>query len=159
MKKFLLFAMIFAAVAVTFTSCGDDKDEPAPIIDPVEGVYSVLTGGGNYNTTNEKFYHFDFFGAKGKNLYIHNIKFVEAMPAQKQIRIPIDPSKLAATGDVYKVHLDEVVPYFLSGTVEIPMEARKITNLDLTVDCGKKTYQISFTCFGLDFKDSGNLKL
>lgn len=159
MKKFLLFAMIFAAVAVAFTSCGDDNDEPAP---PIKGVYSTLSGGAtNYETTTEKYYEFKLTETTQPNyLYIYNVKFDPRMPISITMRIPLAGVQIkhSTDGFVYTIdHADTITPDLFRGATWTPYAEREITNFKLNTDLKNKTFSVSFDCMGMTFSDSGNL--
>lgn len=124
-------------------------------------INSTLNKGVDYDNTTEKFYSFDISQSAGY-IYIHNIKFVESMPAQKCLRINIvsglSTIKQNPWGYEINIH-DEVVPEFLNGTTWVPMETRKIINLKSTINLDEKKFDISFTCFDLNFSDNGTLRL
>ncbi|MBQ0115022.1 MAG: hypothetical protein KBT10_04035 [Bacteroidales bacterium] len=132
-------------------------------------LYTALSNGDKYVTTSEKYYRFNIsqylITHSTGDIYIHNIKFVDNMPAQKQIRIPVgnidagtNNFHFAINDKGYEVTMDEVIPYFLNGTTELPMASRKITNLELKINLAACTYSIAFDCFGLHFTDEGNLR-
>lgn len=124
-------------------------------------LYSTLAKGTDYATTAEKYYRFDLLGTADGYIYIHNVKFVEEMPAQKCIRIPYRAG-VGLTGIRpwgYLAKLDEVTPEFLNGNTWVPMESRNITNLEMNVNVVEKTFNISFTCFGKNYSDNGTLRM
>ena len=119
---------------------------------------SLSDGRTDFTTTSERFYRF-IGGANTTefSIYIHNIKFVDAMPLQKQLRIPVAFDKGTSTATGYTYQATGIVPYFLNGSTEVQMPERQVDNLILNVDVMNKRYQIEFDCFNLHFTDSGSL--
>lgn len=157
--------MIFAAVAVTFTSCGDDKDEPTIPVKNI--VYSTLPGGAtNYETTSEKYYKFDINMHRSPNyIYINNVKFDPRMPISITLRIPLDDvlmtfnnNALTYTIDQINAFKETIIPELFRGSSTwTPYAERGITNLKCTVDHRNKKFSIAFTCMGIQYEDFGDL--
>lgn len=156
-KLFGLMALLIAAV--TFTSCGDDNDEPDT---PIKGVYSTLSGGAtNYETTTEKYYEFKLTETIQPNyLYIYNVKFDPRMPISITMRIPLAGVQIkhSTDGFVYTIdHAAAITPDLFRGATWTPYAEREVTNFKLNTDLKNKTFSVSFDCMGITFSDEGKL--
>ena len=122
-------------------------------------VMSAITDGDDYEATAERFYNFDLsdIAQGGGDLYIHNVQFVSAMPKQKRLRIPLADATIVNTDKGYNITGTAIVPYFLSGSTEVPMAEREVDNLVATIDVATGTFAVEFDCFGLHFTDSGQI--
>lgn len=121
---------------------------------------STLTEKDNdtYANTTERYYNFNFTNiAERVDLEIYNIQFVEAMPKQKKLRIPLDKAGVVVTANGYTITGDNIVPYFTSGTTEVPMAERTVNNFKATLNLTASTFTVEFDCFGLHWTDSGKL--
>ena len=128
-------------------------------------LYSTLPNQAtNYNgdpRTAERFYKFQYgLNQDNKvmaNIYIDNIQFVPQMPKLAEIRIPLDNAEVVSTKTGYEVTGNGIVPYYLQGNTEVPMDSRTIDNLKAQVNVDEATFHIEFDCFGLHFTEDGNI--
>lgn len=155
-KLFGLMAMLL--VAMTFVSCGDDKDEPDQ--PKINGIYSVLSGNAtNYETTTESFYKFDVLGTSGRYIEMHNVKFDSRMPITITMRVPLSDCSRYVVNDSYTFDGQSIsiTPDLYRGGTWTPYSERPITKLLVHFDTKKKTYDIKFDCSGITVSGEGTL--
>ena len=87
------------------------------------------------------------------SIEINNIQFVQQMPTLSEITIP--GATLESTSTGYRITADEIVPT----SADVPMDNRKITNLDITVNAGAGTFSGSFNCMGMSCTVTGSTSL
>lgn len=151
MKK-LLPALLFAALCLTFTACGDDKDEP--IVIDTQKIESV------YENETDVHYVFDIDLYKdSSSIYFYNVKFTIGERESPAMTIRIDaPVTVDNTGKIYTYAGTNIVPFITMGPVPVPAPDFIVTNLTCTVNTKDKTYSMYFNCHGGEYADSGKLK-
>ncbi|MBR5102145.1 MAG: hypothetical protein IK092_03385 [Muribaculaceae bacterium] len=128
-------------------------------------LYSKLEGGNiDYADTPERFYRFVIEENREgviseANLFIHNIQFVQQMPKQEQLRIPLTKCEIVKNGTGYHITGTNIIPFFKRGNVETGMEERLVDNFVLDINLISHTFNVEFDCYGLHFTDSGDLLL
>lgn len=141
--------LLFAALCLTFTACGDDKDEPVVPTQNLESVYE-----------NESDAHFMFdidLDKDSSRIYLYNIKFSEQMPVTVNVRIDA-PVTVDKTGKVFTFAGTDIIPFMLRSTTWVPAANYIVTNLTSTVNTKEKTYHLAFDCHGGHYENSGLLK-
>lgn len=135
----------------------------------VNGTYEVLLSShfncsdNHYASSNQRSYSFLMTNEDGKQklrMGIHNVKFVEAMPIQKELAVYFTDSEeclLKSTSTGYTFECAKLTPYFKDGNTEIPMESRQMTNVKGNIDLVNRKFSIEFYCYGINFSDSGTL--
>ncbi len=85
------------------------------------------------------------------DIIIKEIKFVEQMPTMSEITIPGVPLQQTTLG--YKLLADAIVPT----STGVPMENRKITNLDINLNLAQGTFNGMFECMGMTCNCNGDI--
>lgn len=80
---------------------------------------------------------------KTAKIVINKIQFVKESPTLSEITIPDVP--YTCTSDGYHFEAAEIIPT----SANVPMESRKITNLDMTVKAQESTFSGMFRCMGM----------
>ena len=140
MKK-LIPALLFAALFMTFASCGDDKkDEPVePVVQQIESEHGV---------TNDTYLIWDIdMSQDSSSIYVYNVKFAEQMPVTINVRVDA-PCTVDKTGKVFTFTGTNIMPYLMMGSTPTPFPTLQINDLRSVVNTENKTYSISFKCQG-----------
>ena len=153
MKK-LLPALLFAALFLTFTACGDVKDEPeVPKTQKLES---------EHGQANDTYLIWDIdMNQDSSSIYLYNAVFTIGEATSPAMTLRIDaPVTVDKSGKVYTLAGTGIMAYMLRGTTWMPMpgDAYMVNNLISTVNPGAKTYTISFDCHGGHFEKEGKLK-
>ncbi len=85
------------------------------------------------------------------DIIIYGIQFVEQMPTLAEITISAVP--LTQTTHGYKLQADAIVPT----STGVPMENRKITNLDINLNLAQGTFNGMFNCMGMVCNCEGDI--
>ena len=151
MKK-LLPALLFAALCLSFTACGDDDEPVTP--DPVQKLESV------YLEPTDAHYMFDIDLEKdSSSIYLYNAVFTIGERVSPAMNIRIDaPVTVDKTGKIYTYSGTDIVPYLLMGPTPVPSPGFMVTNLTCTVNVKDKTYDLYFNCHGGEYAANGVLK-
>ena len=151
MKK-LLPALLFAALFLTFTACGDDKDEPeVPKTQKLES---------EHGQANDTYLIWDIdMNQDSSSIYLYNAVFTIGEATSPAMTLRID-APVTVDGKTYTYAGNGIVAEMLRGTTWMPMpgDAYMVNNLISTVNPGAKTYTISFDCHGGHFEKEGKLK-
>lgn len=102
---------------------------------------STGTTGFNCNTAT---YNFKIDNTKKTaSIVIKKIQFVKESPTLSEITIPEVPYTCTSSG--YHLEANEIIPT----SANVPMESRKITNLDITIKAQESTFSGMFRCMGM----------
>lgn len=144
--------LLFAALFLTFTACGDDKDEPD--VPKTQNLTSVHEG------ENDMYFVFDIdMNKEMGTIYMYNIQFAGA-PMTMNLRVNV-PASLNPSGSAYiMMGTNLVCDMDMPSTGWVPMtdERYQLKNLTCTVNPKGKLYSISFDAHGGHFEDSGKLQ-
>ena len=142
--------LLFTALCLTFTACGDEKDEP---VVPVQNLESVYEEG-------EAHFTFDInLDKDSSSIYLYNVVFTIGEAQSPAMIIRIDaPVTVDKTGKVFTYAGTDIIPFWLQGTTPVPAPGFIVTNLICTVNTKEKTYHLAFDCHGGHYENSGLLK-
>ena len=151
MKK-IFPLLLLAALCLTFTACGDEKDEP---VVPTQNLESVCE-----NALTDTHFTFDIdLDKDSSSIYLYNVVFKIGERESPPMNIRIDaPCTVDKTGKVFTYAGTDIIPFLLQGTTPVPAPGFVVTNLTCTVDTKNKTYDMFFNCHGGEYKDTGKLK-
>lgn len=122
-----------------------------------EEIHNILYKD-SFSSITDTYFSFDIFQPATNAFFkMYNIKFVEAMPTQPELRAPLAGAQVepTATGVVYTA--SSIVPLFRDGSSWIPMASREMTNVRLSVNYVSATYAVEFDCFGIHYTNDGHL--
>ena len=146
--------LLMAALCLGLSSCGDEKDEPVPVVENFK-ISSI------YQDATDTHYEFDVnLDQDSSSIYLYNIVFRIGEAVSPAMNIRIDaPVTVDKSGKVYTYSGNGIVPYMLRGQTPVPMpgEAYLVNNLYCTVNMADMTFSISFDCHGGHHNDSGTL--
>ena len=144
--------LLFAALFLTFTACGDDKDEPE-----VPKTQNLVT---SHESESDQYFVFDIDMNKDKStIYMYNIQFAPNAPKMTlRVNVPVSLNK---SGNAYIMTGTNLVCDMnnpSAGWIPMTDEQYQLQNLLCTVNPSAKLYSISFDAHGGHFEESGKLQ-